>query len=51
MDYGLDAGALALAQHVHQQQQQEQKPANQEEDCFHTEGDDNFKVDARAAYQ
>lgn len=50
MDYGLDAGALALMQQQHQQlyqQQQQEKPAeraNQEEDCFHSEGDDNFKV-------
>ncbi len=43
MDYGLDPGLLALEQHQHQQQE---RPPNQQqdEDCFHSEGDDNFKV-------
>lgn len=43
MDHGLDLG---VPHHLELQLQErpEQRQQNQDEDCFHSEGDDNFKV-------
>lgn len=41
MDHGLDFGGLT---HASQELQLQERPNQQDEDCYHTEGDDNFKV-------
>jgi hypothetical protein len=44
MDHGLDLGVPHLELQLQERPERQQ---NQDEDCYHTEGDDNFKVGER----
>jgi hypothetical protein len=50
MDHGLDyGGQLQSIQELQLDRPAPERQNQQEEDCYHSEGDDNFKVDSKAA--